>query len=132
MLFRSIVHEALDRRVQLRMRQTFDLIDVVGCGQFAGAVSRKIANGIDIRQVARTQDLIQRSAVVVARKSRVWLKIYSRTDMNLINAVSDLRDRRIARQAPALLVEIDGRGNAGDGLMLESGRRSFAGGYRRR
>ncbi len=101
-----VAHDAEDRRMQTRMSESFDLVDIIGGGQFARAGMGEVGQGIDMLEIGRCQRLIQRPAPGIARQRGMRLVTDAGLDMNFIHAVGDARRIDIPGQTPVLCVEV--------------------------
>jgi hypothetical protein len=102
----ALGHHAEDRRVQARMRQTLDLVDVVVGDELARAALREVGNRLDRPQLPAVEIAIARLTGLVKRKSRVRLVADAGPDANLVDALGNRCERRIGRQFNALIVVI--------------------------
>ncbi len=98
----SLGHHAEDRRVQARMGEALHLVNVVvGC-QLPTAGLGEI--GESLTSVSDIFAQIQRLTVSIAGKGRMGLKADVRLQLQFINALGNLIDRRIGRQFTTLLI----------------------------
>ena len=91
-------HHAVDRRMQTRMCQAFDLVDVVVGRQFARTGLWKIAQAIDTLELLGIEPGVDRLPGRVDSKSGMRLITNTGPDANFVHAAGNGRGRRIARQ----------------------------------
>ena len=98
----ALAHHAEDRRMQARMRQALDLVDVVVGNQLAAAGHGKVGDGIDAVQLPGVEVAIDRLTLAVRGKRRMRLVADARTNANVVDAARDLRCRCIGWQLAPL------------------------------
>ncbi|EXI75171.1 MAG: hypothetical protein AW07_01408 [Candidatus Accumulibacter sp. SK-11] len=102
----ALGHHAEDRRMQPRVRQPLDLVDVVVGGQLAAAAVREVAELLDAAQLLAVARLVPRLAGRIQGESRMRLIADSRADADLVDADGDRRRRRVGRQLAPAGVEV--------------------------
>ena len=101
-----LLHQAEDRRMQSRVGQPLDAIDVVLGGQFPAVAPGEITEDIDGGKLRRAKGVIGVIAALAAGKSRMRLIAYARLDRDHIVGEGDLRRIGIVRKDAPLAVQI--------------------------
>ncbi len=102
-----LAHQTEHRRMQARVRQALDLINVVGGRQLARAGLFEVPQLIHTREILRLEIVIARPTRSVLRKCRVGLIENARPDADLVHAVRHRVRVGIVGQALALGIQVD-------------------------
>ena len=104
-------HEAVDGRMQVRVGQAFDLVDVIRRHQFAGAGPGEITEGVDVGQGVAAHVEVSGPALAIFCKGGMGLVADAGLDVEFVDAVGNLRRRGAGRKTPPLRVLVIGNGH---------------------
>ena len=102
----ALRHHAEDRRMQARVREPLDLVEIVVGDKLARSALLEIGDRLDAAQRLAVEVAIERRAVILERKGRVRLITDSRADLDLVDAAGDRLARRVDRQFAALRIKV--------------------------